>query len=180
MKRLPLILSIILSVCLLIPACEVENCPPNTLSYAHFTFVDQNGRGIQITDTVTVVGQAYADVENPSGQTVQDSLLSDTIINRETGVQSLQLPLSYADETRFIISYHTRQRAYAGSDTIRIKHKNIPYFTNLDCGTMMFYTVTEASFTHHQLDSMVITNPNIDNNEKENFKIYFTVSSVVE
>lgn len=180
MRRLPFILSIILLACLVIPACEVENCPPNTLSYAHFALVDQYGRGVQITDTITVIGQTRADVENASGETVQDSLLADTIINRENGVESLKLPLSYSDETSFIIIYHSLQHTYAGRDTIRISHKNIPYFTNLDCGTMMFYTVTETHFTHHQLDSLVITNPNIDNNEKENFKLYFTVSGTAE
>lgn len=104
MRRLPFILSIILLTCLVIPACEVENCPPNTLSYAHFALVDQYGRGVQITDTITVIGQTRADVENASGETVQDSLLADTIINRENGVESLKLPLSYSDETSFITS----------------------------------------------------------------------------
>ena len=47
---------------------------------------------------------------------------------------------------------------------------------NLDCGTMMFYEVTEATSTNRMMDSLVITNPNIDNNEKENFKLYFTVA----
>ena len=51
---------------------------------------------------------------------------------------------------------------------------------NLDCGTMMFYEVTSAESTTRMLDSLVITNPNIDNNEKENFKIYFTVTDTDE
>ena len=36
---------------------------------------------------------------------------------------------------------------------------------------MMFYEVTKVENTRHRLDSLTITNPNIDNNEKENFKI---------
>jgi hypothetical protein len=61
-----------------------------------------------------------------------------------------------------------------------LTHRNIPYFINLDCGTMMFYEVTGAETTTRMLDSLVITNPNIDNYEKENFKIYFTISDTNE
>ena len=41
---------------------------------------------------------------------------------------------------------------------------------------MMFHEVEHVTYTHHQLDSLTITNPNIDNNEKENFRIYFTAA----
>lgn len=45
---------------------------------------------------------------------------------------------------------------------------------------MMFYEVTSAEATTRMLDSLVITNPNIDNYEKENFKVYFTVTATNE
>ncbi len=147
------------------PACEVENCPPNALSFAHFSFVDQYGRAVSYTDTLSVYGQTV------SGETV----VNDTLINRETGVSELSLPLSYGTQTRFILRYNNRTE-----DILTISHRNIPYFMNLDCGTMMFYEVTGAESTARMLDSLVITNPNIDNNEKENFRIYFTVTATDE
>lgn len=162
MRKLLVIFNVmLLSVCLF-PACEVENCPPNSLAYAYFSFVDQNGSSISYTDTLTVIGQI------DSG----DSTINDTLINSEPDVSELSLPLSYGDQTRFLLYYNGIRRP----DIITITHRNIPYFMNLDCGAMMFYEVTGAESTTRVLDSLVIVNTNIDNNEKENFKIYFTVT----
>lgn len=169
MKRLPVLFFFILaSAIMLVPSCEVENCPPNALSYLHFSLVDQNGRTFKTSDTITIVGQT----------TASDTLVSDTLINREAGANSFSLPLSYDAYTQFVFIYHALDVGYVGRDTIRIDHHNIPYFTNLDCGTMMFYEITGTTHTHHRLDSITITNPNIDNNEKENIRIYFTVAGV--
>ena len=187
MKKLPIICCLLILAALLVPGCEVENCPPNALSYLHFSLVDQNGRSFNTSDTITIVGQTTADA------TVYDTLadgslqphtvstvVSDTLINRETAASSFSIPLSYNAYTQFIFYYYSLSRSFAGCDTIRITHRNIPYFTNLDCGTMMFYEITDVQHTHHRLDSLVVTNPNIDNNEKENIQIYFTVTGTAE
>ena len=69
MRKLPVILGLALLLgILLFPACEVENCPPNTISYAHFTLVDQMGKQFNSSDTITVIGETVADV------TVYDTL----------------------------------------------------------------------------------------------------------
>lgn len=166
MKKLPIVSGLLLVAGLsFFPACEVENCPPNALAYAQFNFVDQHDKAVQYTDTLTVIGQLET----------ADTLIYDTLINKSTNTSSLSLPLSYGDQTRFIFQYGNRQR-----DIITVNHRNIPYFINLDCGTMMFYEVTSAEATTRMLDSLVITNPNIDNYEKENFKVYFTVTATNE
>lgn len=179
MKKLPFFLIVLWVTTLLFPACEVENCPPNTMSYLKFTFADQYGKAVKIVDTTSVIGMIYTDVtiydtlENGTieEKIVHDSLIHDTLLNREVGATEFKVPLSYDSETSFILAY-----LHAKPDTIRISHRNIPYFMNLDCGTMMFYEIQQATSTRHQLDSLQIINPNIDNNEKENIKIYFTVT----
>ena len=103
---------------LFFPACEVENCPPNALAFAHFSFVDQYGRSVSYTDTLTVIGQI------DSG----DSTINDTLINRETEVSELSVPLSYGTQTRFILSYNRRWR-----DVLTINHRNLPDLMNRDC-----------------------------------------------
>lgn len=85
-------------------------------------------------------------------------------------MSTFKVPLSYSDQTSFIINYNGEQQDY-----ITIKHRNIPYFMSVDCGTMMFHEVTEVTHSYG-IDSIVIVNPNIDNYEKENFRIYFTVA----
>lgn len=188
MRKLPVILILLLAMCCFFPACEVENCPPNAMSYAHFELADQNGQSFNTSDTITVIGQTHADVtvydtlEDGSlkPRVVHDSLVSDTFINKEAGASNFKLPLSYNTHTQFVFVYRSLERRYAGTDTIKLEHRNIPYFTNMDCGTMMFYEITKVENTHHRLDSLTITNPNIDNYEKENIKIYFTVTAANE
>lgn len=131
------------------------------MAFAKFNFVNQSGQTVEYNDTLTVIGQLETN----------DTVIYDTLINKETKVNTLTLPLSYGETTRFIFKYNRQ-----GQDVITIKHRNIPYFINLDCGTMMFYEVLEATSTNRMMDSLVTTNPNIDNNEKENFKLYFTTT----
>ena len=180
MKKLPVIVCILLAI-LCIPACEVEECPPNSLTYARFQLVNQYGQAISYLDTLTVIGQIKADVVRYDTLSdgslkevlVHDSLINDTIINRETNVSTLSIPLSYDDETIISLVYNS-----TFTDQFTVHHRNIPYFLNLDCGTMMFYEVTAVTSNQiHMMDSIVITNPNIDNNEKENFKLYFTAAT---
>ena len=178
MKKIPVIVGLFILLTALFQSCEVENCPPNALSFAHFTLVDQYGRQLATTVPTSVYGTTKADVviqgTLPDGSigdvTVHDSLLIDTLINKESNLKSFKVPLSYGEETTYIIDYDGKQRDY-----IRLKHRNIPYFMNIDCGTMMYHEVTEATVSQG-IDSIIIINPNIDNYEKENFKIYFTVA----
>ncbi len=168
MKKLPILFCMLILSGLVVSSCDVENCSTNTLAYLHFSLVDQDGKSFNTSDTITIIGET----------TVNDTLVSDTLINQETGASSFSLLLSYNDYTRFVFAYTSLERQYIGTDTIRIDHRNIPYFTSLDCGTMMFYEITQVQYTHHRLDSLTITNPNIDNNEKENIKLYFTVTDL--
>ena len=158
MKQLPVIIALLGLLLCLGPSCEVENCPPNALAFAHFTLKDGNGKNLSFAVPVSVIGL----MDNGG------TLVCDTLINQESGASSFSLPLSYADKTRFVLVYSAES-----TDTITVEHRNIPYFMNIDCGTMMFYEVTRVSTTRHAIDSIVLTNPNIDNNEKENFKIYY-------
>lgn len=178
MKKLPLIISIIILFTFGLYSCEEDSCPPNALAYAHFSLVNQKGNAISIIVPTSIIGQIKTDVTVydtlPDGSikesVVLDSIISDTLINKESNMSSFSVPLSYSDETSFIIDYNGMQKDY-----ITVKHRNIPYFMNVDCGTMMFHEVTEVSHSNG-IDSIITINPNIDNYEKENFKIYFTVS----
>ena len=178
MKKIPALICLVLLLTGLFQACEVENCPPNALSFAHFTLVDQYGRQIATTVPTSIIGTIKTDVvikeKQPDGsyidKVVEDSIIRDTLINKQQNLKSFKVPLSYTDETQFIIDYDGQQQDY-----ITVKHRNIPYFLNIDCGTMMFHEVTDVTASQG-IDSILITNPNIDNYEKENFKIYFTVA----
>lgn len=179
MRRLPAIfIAIILLATFILNGCEGESCPPNALAYAKFSMVSQNGTAVAPTVPTSIIGQIVTDatvydtLDNGeiTERVVTDSIIRDTIVNKESNLSTFKVPLSYSDETTFIINYDGQQEDY-----ITIKHRNIPYFMSVDCGTMMFHEATEVSHSNG-IDSIVIINPNIDNYEKENFRIYFTVA----
>lgn len=179
MKRLPIIFIIFtFAAIFMLNGCEGEVCPPNAMAYAKFTMVNQHGTAVAPTVPTSIIGQITTDVtvydtlDNGEiiERIVEDSIISDTLINKESKMSTFKVPLSYSDETTFIISYDGEQQDY-----ITIKHRNIPYFMSVDCGAMMFHEATEVTHSYG-IDSVVIVNPNIDNYEKENFRIYFTVS----
>ena len=128
MKKLPFLLFILWIAVLFFPACEVENCPPNTMSYIKFSFVNQHGKAVQLIDTTSIIGMIHADVTvydtlddgTIKEEVVYDSLIHDTLINREVGASGFEVPLSYSDKTSFILAY-----MHAKPDTIHISHRNI-------------------------------------------------------
>ena len=179
MKRLPAIfIAIILLATFFLNSCEGESCPPNALAYAKFTLVNQHGKAVAPTVPASIIGQMTADITVydtlDNGQIVEriveDSIISDTLINKESNMSTFKVPLSYSNETTLIIDLNGEQQDY-----ITIKHNNIPYFMSVDCGTMMFHEATEVTHSYG-IDSIEIINPNIDNYEKENFRIYYTVA----
>ncbi len=163
MKKVLFILTSVVVCCCCFHACEDDNCPPNALSRAVFSFVNQEGKSITYTDTLSVIGMVTPTVNG------KDTVVYDTIINKQVNTKTLSLPLSYGERTTFILRYGA-----TATDTIYVTHRNTPYFTSIDCGAMMFHTVTGARAHTVLMDSLVLVNPNIDNYEKENFKIYFT------
>lgn len=166
----------------LIQGCSESDCPITTSSYAHFDFLNsETHASYTMSPAFDVTGFIITDVtvhDTLADGTIQDrvvadSLLNDTIYNdAET---SMSLPLGYTEITTFVLHYTDRMR-----DTIRIAHQNTPYLQNIECGTMMFYTVENITYTTNRLDSITITNPNIDNEEKRNFIIYYRDNTVIE
>ena len=101
---------------------------------------------------------------------MKDSVLTDTIYNKESDLSSFSLPLSYTSKTTYTIHYNEKLK-----DVIEITHRNIPFISDIECGTMMFYQVENINYTTNSLDSVVIVNPDINNEEKKNFNIYYTI-----
>ena len=85
MKKLPIVIGILLDpVVSFLPACEVDMCAHKAMAYAQFAFVDQYGRSVQYTDTLTVIGQLET----------ADTTIYDTLINKSTNTSTLSLPVS--------------------------------------------------------------------------------------
>ena len=138
--------------------CYDNNCPLTTISYAHFDFYGSTSKSaVAWTSAMTVAG--YPD---------KDEAQADTIYNAEASLSSLSLPLSYTASTTYVLHYTDLMK-----DVITVTHKNIPYVSDIECGTMMFYQVESIDYTTNAIDSIVVKNAAINNEEKQNFVIYF-------
>lgn len=142
---------------ILITGCGETDCPLTTVSTARFQFLDSSThKAVTFTQPVTVTGTA----------TVADTLQTDTLFNQ--AMEYMTLPLSYTNETTYVMHYTELMR-----DTIWVTHRNIPFVNNIECPAMMHYQVENLRYTTNALDSVTIVNPEITHEEKINFNIYY-------
>ena len=157
MKKTFALLFIVLMSSLLIQCCGESDCSLSTISYARFDFLDsKTNKAVTLTNGAIISGTT----------TINNTLVTDTLFNRAESYMSV--PLSYTNQTTYVIHY-----SETVSDTIWLTHKNIPFVSDIECGTMMFYQVEDLSYTIHVLDSVTLVNPEINNEEKKNFNIYY-------
>lgn len=157
MKNIFTVLVPFLLFCFLIQSCAESDCSLSTTSLAHFDFLDSKShQPVELTEGAMITGII----------TIGDTLDIDTVFNQAKSYMSV--PLSYTDRTTYVMHYNETLR-----DTIRIIHKNIPYVSDIECGAMMFYHVEKMEYTTNVLDSVILVNPDINNEEKKNFNIYY-------
>lgn len=162
MKKKRYIFALLTGILALLPGCGGEtDCPLNTISVARFEFLDsKTHQSVQITNGATVTGIASVD----------GTLDIDTVFNQAQSYMSV--PLSYTDRTTFVIHYTETMR-----DTIEVTHRNIPFVSDIECPAMMFYEVESMRYTTNALDSVKLVNPQITNEERINFNIYYRAAS---
>ena len=160
MKKSIFILSIAFMA--LLAACGGEpECPLNSVSTARFDFRDSKTQAaVKLNTGVTVTGLA----------TIDGVLDIDTVFNKAESY--ISVPLSYTSQTTYVIHYTETMR-----DTIELKHKNIPFVSDIECPALMYYEVESFRYTTNALDSIKLVNPKITNEETINFNIYYRASS---
>lgn len=183
-----------IALCIGMVGCESNDCMLSSESYCSMSFVNEQGKGVQLLDTISVITNLneynksyvyYNDTDTITSKTPIDSLLEKgylqsvvtkrkqyVLLNQKSGADKLELPLSFtAVRDTFFLRYSARL-----ADTIWVEHQNLPYFSSMDCGTVMHYKLTEIASTHHLIDSIQIVNSEVTNTLKENVKIYYTLS----
>ena len=142
----------------LIYGCGGEpECPLNSTSLARFEFLDSKTHAsVKLTNGATVMGIA----------TIDGVMEADTVFNQAESYMSV--PLSYTDQTAYVIHYTETMR-----DTIVLKHKNIPFVSDIECPALMFYEVEGMTYTTNALDSVKLVNARITYEEAINFHIYY-------
>lgn len=158
MRKAATILLFLLITCgFFIQGCSDSECPMSTVSYARFDFLDsKTHQTVSLTNGATITGLI-----------VQDNVPEiDTVFNQASTYMTV--PLSYTHQTTYVMHYSETLR-----DTIEVTHKNIPFVSDIECGTLMFYQVEALRYTTNVLDSVTLVNPEINNEEKTNFNIYY-------
>lgn len=141
-------------------SCNETSCPLNNTVAAQFNFYGtQNGQlaAIQVEDTLTVTAAGT------------DSIL----INQEKSVQYFRIPLSYSHPVDTIALRFANASGNVVYDTIMITKDSYQQYEAPECPTVTFHEVKAIRSTHRYIDTVQVTNPNIDYNATENFKIVF-------
>ena len=135
-----------------IAACSDTDCTTSNTAYVNYNIYDANGNSVSLTGPVTVTAAGT------------DSVL----INQESNLQSMQLPLRYTStEDTFVV--HLSEFLF---DTIFVTHQNIPHFISMECGTGMYYHIDNARCTRRIFDSISVVNPDINFDANEHIQMY--------
>ena len=142
----------LLAVSCLAVACSSINCQLNNTVYTTYGFYYRNSP-ITVTDTLTVT-----------------TLGSDSVLlNKQTGMSSIELPMSYTGETDvFVLSFMN-----LSNDTIWVSHTNYPYYETPECGTAIFHEITRIDHTRNLIDSIEVVKRTVNYDGKENVRIHF-------
>jgi hypothetical protein len=149
--------SILLVLCctLLLCNCEEENISSNVRSVARFNFINS------ITQKQTAMSASL---------TVTAYDTDSILIKEASNATNATLPFKYSGNiTTFIYKFSDTVK-----DTIWIEHDNYPHYISMDAGISMYYNIKSAKCTTYLLDSIVTTNTTVNEEEKENFLLYFT------
>ena len=194
MKKLLRGVLVAVGLCIGMAGCESNDCMLSSESYCSMSFVDGKGNAVKLLDTLSVLVNLYeydkcyvyhCDTDTVVLQEPVDSLVEKgyelslltqpkqgVLLNRKTGADRVELPLSFtAERDTFFFQYSARL-----ADTVWVDHLNHPYFSSMDCGTVMHYKIVGITSTHHLIDSIQVVSSEVTNMLKENVKIYYTVS----
>ena len=90
------------------------------------------------------------------------------VINHLEGANSLQLPISYTQECDTVVFFYENKV----TDTLFVKHENIPYFISMECGLAMYHRLQSVEHTDAFIDSVAIINDYVNFDNNENIKLY--------
>lgn len=142
-----------------------------------------------VQNSVNTVWLVYNDDEEPD--TLKDTLSifttrrdgSDTVlVNCDTNVDSLKLPVSYNDpeDTLYFFIWGTHMTtdsvyyAVYSLDTVYIAKDNTPHFESVDCAISYFHTITDLRYTTNRIKRIDIQKTAVNYDAStEHFRIHF-------
>lgn len=143
----------------LFTSCTSIECSINSLVRTRFQFTNSAGDSISLADTLTVVT-----TRKDGSQTVIFN--SDSIIyNKGVGTCKFHLPISHSHPEDELV-FHFIGDSIHLTDTLWIAKEDYPHFESVDCNASYFHKLTSIRHTHNYLDSVVIVNPSVTNDDQ--------------
>ena len=141
--------------------CSNNDCPLSNIVRCYYRFYHSGtGQPASCPDTVSVC--------------IHDSILLNKIVNGN----SFNLPMSYSEEEDTIHILFENSAGRTISSFI-LSHSNIPHYESLECGTSFFHKISGVtllpSSTPSPIDSIVISQPDVNYNKNENIRIYLSL-----
>lgn len=149
--------------------CNGSDCPLGNVVRMHALVYDsETGETTSIADTLTVTALP----------------LDTVLLSGSVETSTLSLPLSNTEETDVLLLTWTTSAGEV-TDTLRVTKTNQAHFENLDCSASVFHELTSVSISERTptvdfptaIDSVVITDPEVNYDTGENIRFYITTLS---
>ena len=148
---------------LALTACSEIDCPLQNIVALRVGFYGADGAQVQLPDTLSILAAGT------------DSVL----FNRGIAITSADIPVSYTREADTLLLRMADAAGRVATDTLIFGHTNQVHFENIDCPPAVFHAITSVRWTSHDasvlplaVDSVELTEPNVNYDARENLKIY--------
>lgn len=142
-------------------ACSSVDCPLNNRVYTKYSLRTPGGTVDTLKMTCTV-------------STNRADGSDSVIINRDTLVTEMSLPMSYThpQDTFFV---DLSSETFSSLDTIVVSKEDYMHFESTECAASYFHKITGVTTTHHAIDSVAVKTSGVTyDTSKNHFYIYFT------
>lgn len=151
-------------------ACVSIDCPLDNQVVMTLTFFDSaTGASVNISDSLSVFG-------------LKDGK-EEILFNRGISLKSITLPLNQASDfdTLLLVFHNETERV---EDTLFLQHSRQAHFEAIDCPATTFHRLLSSKLKVHStasilpiIDSVIISNPNVNYEDVENIKVFFRSSA---
>lgn len=187
MKQLLIILSLVALV-----ACSANNCPLENTVTCNYYFYDREGVAVKYGETFSVttllpgyktvyiyrkLGYTTITTDRPDtayinagyAETITTARRDTVLVNKAKDRTMIQVPMSYFNKAdTLVFTYSSISRP----DTIIVEHDSYPHVELPECGTHFYHNLRSIRATDAAIDHAEIVNPLVNNEKKENVKIY--------
>ena len=148
-----LVILMVASLAIINASCNNDNCSGNSSGIPLAAFYS-NGKPVSISN-LTVYG-----IGAPN----------DSVIIDKATASQVYMPFRLSTNScKYVLNYNTEGKA---NDTITFNYDAIPYFESHECGAMYNFKINSTSHTTNAIDSIIIPNPMITNDDVVSIKVY--------